>query len=151
VTSADRGSEGENGCRAARRVRGVRRHVMPTRSDTVKFTEHVFARATGEASDENAAVALADGETWITVCMSGAAAHRNVAGPRAAQGSDNVDEFLRWSFGCKRHNTSAYKLGSPLLFPFRSLRTESPASAITQTARRSSVSLPADSRGARHS
>ena len=104
-----------------RRVRQGGWRIMATRANKAQFTQDVFARASCETGDENAAIPLPNRQAWIAIAVCGTAAHRDIAAPRAAQGPDNVDYLLRWPSGCKRHNSTSCLHARPLLSSFRSV------------------------------
>lgn len=97
-------------CGARRTGRIGLRIVLPG-SDPAQLPQDVLARASGEAGDENAPIALADRKTGVLVGMRRATAHADMTTPSATEDTDDIDQLLRGSFGYKRG------YGSPTVVP----------------------------------
>src|SRR3546814_746597 len=68
-----------------------------------QFAQDIFAVTAGKACDENAAITLADRKTGRAIGMRGAQTHGGAAMPGTAESTYEIDEFLGWPSGCKRH------------------------------------------------
>src|SRR3546814_6300537 len=68
-----------------------------------QFAQDIFAVTACKACDEKAAITLADRKTGRAIGMRGAQTHGGAAMPGTAESTYEIDEFLGWPSGCKRH------------------------------------------------
>ncbi|EPR15739.1 hypothetical protein M527_24070 [Sphingobium indicum IP26] len=113
-------------CGIARSARG---HVpvgvvLPDRYPA-QFAQDIFAITTGKASDKNTAIALTDREAWCAISMRRAQAHGGAAMPGATESTYEIDEFLGWSSGCKRHGIPPACMPLPLSLFLPAIRSRS--------------------------
>src|SRR3546814_6914508 len=100
---------------------------MLCRSDRypAQFAQDIFAITTGKASDKNTAIALTDREAWCAISMRRAQAHGGAAMPGATESTYEIDEFLGWSSGCKRHGIPPACRSEEHTYEFQSLMRNS--------------------------